>query len=227
MRARLLLCWLLLASVVGAGAHARADATDGDVMHCACGASVARGSDLVAVSAPGAERVFTDVPLVESVWSIRPSRGTSNATVSRLRNPHGYVFDVVTLSQTFPRGAAIARGPPTERHTFFPGYGWQPIQCASCGAHLGWRFLEAPGALAAISRARRRVHPGAPRDGDEFVGLALEKLRFARGKLTFRWSPDDGAFVSERRRDANRTETRVDPNPAAAKHAHTHEPDEL
>jgi len=28
------------------------------------------------------------------------------------------------------------------------------------------------------------------------VGLALEKMRFTRGKLTFQWSPDDEAFIA-------------------------------
>jgi len=24
--------------------------------------------------------------------------------------------------------------------TFFPGYGWRPVECPICGAHLGWHF---------------------------------------------------------------------------------------
>lgn len=50
---------------------------------------------------------------------------------------------------------AVAGGPATEAHTWFPGCAWSLAHCASCGAHLGWRFVG---------------------EG-EFYGLLLEQLR--------------------------------------------------
>ena len=61
-------------------------------MRCACGHEVARGNDLVAMAAPDSERTFRYVPLGHHGDSV-------NATVSRLRNPHGYAFDLVTVAE--------------------------------------------------------------------------------------------------------------------------------
>jgi len=60
-------------------------------MRCSCGHPVARGSDLVSMGAPDAEKVFHSV-------SLGARHGALNATVSRLRNPHGHAFDLVTVA---------------------------------------------------------------------------------------------------------------------------------
>lgn len=98
---------------------------------------------------------------------------------------------------------------PTSQATWFPGYAWQILTCSACGTHVGWRFTEEEGAIAVMSRARYRHSGGSygqtvrgggagggALDGDSFVGLALEKMRFTRGALTFSWSPGDEAFVA-------------------------------
>ena len=189
--------------VVGAHAYnARRDGGGGgDVMRCTCGNPVARGNDLVSMAAPDAERTFRHVPLGDRGESV-------NATVSRLRNPHGIAFDLVTVAEA--SGAAPIAHRPTSEATWFPGYAWQILTCAKCNAHLGWRFTEEEGAFAVMSRAKYRVVSGGDDVGggggggggktmtsDSFVGLALEKLRFTRGDdLTFRWSPNDEAFIA-------------------------------
>ena len=52
-------------------------------------------------------------------------------------NPHGVAFEVVTLSQA---GGLVYVGTPQAEHSWFAGYAWTIACCASCSAHLGWRF---------------------------------------------------------------------------------------
>jgi hypothetical protein len=90
------------------------------VMRCACGNAVARGGDLVSMAAPDAERTFTSVAL--------GSHATVNATVSRLRNPHGDSSDLVTVAQA--SGVTAASHRPSSTATWFPGYAWQIRTCS-------------------------------------------------------------------------------------------------
>lgn len=32
--------------------------------------------------------------------------------------------------------------PPSSEDTWFPGYQWQILECAYCGNHIGWKFIE-------------------------------------------------------------------------------------
>ncbi len=52
-------------------------------------------------------------------------------------NPLGIEFDFMTFIAC---PGAIAVGPPTEEHTWFPGYGWRLALCRGCGVHLGWHY---------------------------------------------------------------------------------------
>ena len=180
-------------------------------MRCSCGHALARGGDLVAMPTPiDAERSFSAVPIGLAIGG----RSTQlNATVHRLRNPHGRGFDLVTVAEA---GGATAVGHgPTSEATWFPGYAWRILTCAACGAHVGWRFTEEDGLIASMARASHYYGHAGQRGGEggrggertaggkemasdasSFVGLALEKMRFSRGDLTFRWSPEDEAFVA-------------------------------
>lgn len=52
-------------------------------------------------------------------------------------NPAGRVFEIITVRAI---EGVITSGQPTEEHTWFAGFAWRAISCASCQAHLGWRF---------------------------------------------------------------------------------------
>ena len=52
-------------------------------------------------------------------------------------NPHGQVFDVVTVREAT---GIVAIGQPSRDFTWFPGYAWHVIACSQCNTHLGWYF---------------------------------------------------------------------------------------
>jgi hypothetical protein len=60
-------------------------------------------------------------------------------------NPHGMVFDIVTLSRA---NGARAFGLATSEFSWFAGYAWQPAMCARCHVHLGWRYQAAAAGLS-------------------------------------------------------------------------------
>jgi cereblon len=77
--------------------------------------------------------------------------------VATLTNPHGVVFEVLTVERA---RNVVAVGPPTAEHSWFPGYAWSTAYCAGCGAHLGWAFDAVdggePGAFHGLVRTRIR-----------------------------------------------------------------------
>jgi hypothetical protein len=70
----------------------------------------------------------------------------------RFVNPHGLLFHVGCFDRA---SNCTPSGPPDSHWTWFPGFTWQVLLCASCGQHLGWFF-----------RAERR----------SFHGLILDRL---------------------------------------------------
>lgn len=148
---------------------------------CSCGQQLANTADLVNVPAPDAEVVIHSAPLTAG----------RNATVSRLRNPSGVAFDLVTVAEA-PGGVGAAHAPTAEA-TWFPGFEWQVLLCSSCGRHVGWRFTPQAGPIAAVARA---VYSEQERPLASFVGLVLENLRFDRRGLMFRWSPKDETLLA-------------------------------
>jgi cereblon len=52
-------------------------------------------------------------------------------------NPHGRVFAILTLREA---ENLLGVGASTTDHTWFSGYAWQIVCCATCSTHLGWRF---------------------------------------------------------------------------------------
>ncbi len=56
-------------------------------------------------------------------------------------NPHGHVFDVGCFARA---PGCVALGPASAFFSWFPGYTWRIAVCASCRAHLGWSFGDAP-----------------------------------------------------------------------------------
>ena len=52
-------------------------------------------------------------------------------------NPHGLIFELGCFSdgKNF-----IPTGEPTKDFTWFSGYAWQVIVCATCLSHLGWLY---------------------------------------------------------------------------------------
>jgi hypothetical protein len=52
-------------------------------------------------------------------------------------NPYGIACEI----RTFRRARNLeAADFSTDDHTWFEGYAWQPVGCARCGAHLGWKY---------------------------------------------------------------------------------------
>lgn len=54
-------------------------------------------------------------------------------------NPAGAVFHI----GCFSAAANLQQvGLPTSEFTWFPGYRWQIVVCATCNLHLGWRYVS-------------------------------------------------------------------------------------
>jgi hypothetical protein len=69
-------------------------------------------------------------------------------------NPAGMTFEI----RCFRRAPGVeSQGEPSPEFTWFAGYHWQIVVCASCRTHLGWLF--------------RRLE-----DGDVFFGLISNRL---------------------------------------------------
>ena len=152
-------------------------------IQCSCGHALAEANALTSVSAPDAEAVMTaSAGLLGSA---------SNATVSRLRNPHGFVFDLITVRGSAPGGEVDSRFRPTAHATWFPGYEWQILHCGRCHEQIGWRFTQQEGPIAAVARAVYSQE--APQS---FVGLVMERMRFTHDGVTFEWSPADETFLA-------------------------------
>ena len=95
-----------------AGSDAELDAGDERAIRCrSCGNRVSEAESRTAPTGAGSSFVFA--------------------------NPAGRVFELVTVAAA--RGV-ISVGEPTHEHTWFPGFAWRTILCASCHSHLGWRF---------------------------------------------------------------------------------------
>ena len=71
-------------------------------------------------------------------------------------NPAGHVFEIGCFEDI--EGCGLV-GPATDEFTWFRGYRWRVVVCASCLTHLGWLFA-------------------APGNGHRFAGLILDRLRF-------------------------------------------------
>ncbi|KAL5965797.1 Protein cereblon [Taenia solium] len=54
-------------------------------------------------------------------------------------NPHGFIFDMLTLSTVRPDSVFLT-GSPTAEYSWFPGYAWTIAHCGACNSHMGWRF---------------------------------------------------------------------------------------
>ncbi|CAB5160738.1 hypothetical protein D3OALGB2SA_5411 [Olavius algarvensis associated proteobacterium Delta 3] len=68
-------------------------------------------------------------------------------------NPHGIVFEITCFRSVTGCGYA---GPATDEFSWFGGYRWRIIICATCLTHLGWLFTSA--------------------GQDSFAGLILDRL---------------------------------------------------
>ena len=116
---------------MGAGAARVRAATSRNVATnlLAIAAALGRPAPVVACAACG-----VGVGRVRHALAVGGTNGTP-----LLVNPAGIHFRLVTLSCLRHRAVFIASF-PTRRATWFLGYAWAPLQCASCGAHLGWRY---------------------------------------------------------------------------------------
>lgn len=55
-------------------------------------------------------------------------------------NPNHHRFDIMILSHC---QSLLDLSPPSLEYTWFAGYTWVILCCASCYEHLGWRFENA------------------------------------------------------------------------------------
>jgi len=67
-------------------------------------------------------------------------------------NPGGFTFVIGCFSRA---EGVLQVGEESDEFPWFPRYVWCCVACASCGAHLGWRFSQGT---------------------DGFVGLILDRL---------------------------------------------------
>uniref|UniRef100_A0A0X3P211 Protein cereblon n=3 Tax=Schistocephalus solidus TaxID=70667 RepID=A0A0X3P211_SCHSO len=72
-------------------------------------------------------------------------------------NPHGIVFDMLTLSRVI-QGSIELVGDSSTDYSWFPGYAWTIAQCAGCYNHVGWLFT------ATSEDLRPRMFWGIKRD---------------------------------------------------------------
>jgi hypothetical protein len=67
-------------------------------------------------------------------------------------NPGGFVYEIAL----YEYADCVMAGPATTDYTWFPGHAWQMAMCASCHAHLGWRYRKA-GSVAFYGLIRERL----------------------------------------------------------------------
>lgn len=91
----------------------------------ACGAELARGSDVVLVSSRLA---------LSSRNHTLP--GGRRVHVQLFENPHGLRFEVMT----FRRAEVTQHWPADPNFSWFPGFSWTIATCPRCHTHLGWGF---------------------------------------------------------------------------------------
>lgn len=60
--------------------------------------------------------------------------------VQLFTNPDGFSFELICSR----KASCVVHGKPVQKASWFPGYTWQPISCAQCGAHIGWKFTVNP-----------------------------------------------------------------------------------
>ena len=75
------------------------------------------------------------------------------AHIHTFANPHGLVFEIACFRSVLGCGTV---GPATDEFSWFSGYHWQIVICATCLTHLGWLFTSA--------------------GRDSFAGLILDRL---------------------------------------------------
>lgn len=63
-------------------------------------------------------------------------------TVGVFVNQHGFAHEVVTVRSAWN---VVTSGAATTEFTWFPGYAWRHLLCASCGHHLGWTYTAVAG----------------------------------------------------------------------------------
>lgn len=62
---------------------------------------------------------------------------SSDGPLGAYVNPHGFVHEVMTL---YRATGLVYRGPAVKEYSWFPGYAWTTINCATCETQMGWLF---------------------------------------------------------------------------------------
>ncbi|KAM3185516.1 hypothetical protein ACTXT7_006198 [Hymenolepis weldensis] len=110
---------------------------------------------------------------------------TDEGSVQAYVNPHGFIFDMLTLSTVRQRSIALV-GSPTTEYSWFPGYAWTIAECVMCGVPLGWRFT------ATRDDLRPRLFWGIKRE-------ALQHINEGEESQNIRWEgselEDDESMV--------------------------------
>ncbi|VDO03218.1 unnamed protein product [Rodentolepis nana] len=104
---------------------------------------------------------------------------TDEGSVQAYVNPHGIIFDMLTLSTVYQRSIVLV-GSPTSEYSWFPGYAWTIAECATCGVPLGWRFTATrdnlqPRLFWGIKReALQHINEGEESQNIQREGLVVE-----------------------------------------------------
>lgn len=108
---------------------------------CACATEIARREHVFAMSSDGLHANYTNLGAYRS----RTAGGAARARLTPRLVTGGYMHDIVTVSRTT---STELTGAPSAEYSWFPGYTWTIAVCASCMAHVGWRWVAGGGAAA-------------------------------------------------------------------------------
>ena len=99
------------------------------------------------------------------------------------RNPTSISYDVVTFKRA--TNIIVRDNTHTTSVSFYPPYGWEPIYCKKCGAHVGWQF-KAPRSTEGTCPLSIHLPPMRPPDltGSSHPNLAAAAQKLAQDKLS-------------------------------------------
>lgn len=72
-------------------------------------------------------------------------------------NPAGLVFELGCFASA---KNVLPTGPRTDEFTWFPGFEWQAVACASCVSQLGWRYTGPKGGFYGLILTALMEEPG-------------------------------------------------------------------
>ncbi len=87
--------------------------------------------------------------ITKGTWRISMSGGHEHTFF----NPSGMIFKLFCFKEA---PGVRGQGAPSSEFTWFKGYKWQVVHCASCSKQMGWRFMgsRAPRVFFALIQSK-------------------------------------------------------------------------